>query len=161
MKKLSNLLAALVFGSLVIFMSCGGGDEPTPPTAEELQAALLQAGTWTSSSSSAPTYGGTPEGDWSGFSITLSGNDDGAGTGSYSTSGTPEGYEDVMPSSGNWSFVDGSNGTQINRTGGNAGDVVMSATVNETSLSLTFTVTDPAGRVSGLYGQPWVFTFGN
>ncbi len=158
MKKLSNLLAALVFGSLVIFMSCGGdGDDPAP-TAEELQAALLTTGAWPVTGS--PTYAGTPEGDWSGFTITLTGNADGDGSGGYSTSGTPEGYEDVMPSSGSWSFKAGTDGRTIVRTGGSAGDVEMAVTVSGTTLSLTFTVDDPAGRTSGLYDEPWVFSFG-
>lgn len=158
MKKLSNLLAALVFGSLVIFMSCGGGADDPVPTAEELQAALLTTGSWPVNASSV-TYGGTPEGDWTGFTITLTGNADGDGTGGYTTSNTPEGYEDVMPANGNWSFKDGTSGKTIIRTGGGAGDVEMSITVNDASLSLTFTVDDPAGRTSGLYGEPWIFSF--
>lgn len=158
MKKLSNLLAALVFGSLVIFMSCGGGGDTPAPTAAELQAALLTGGTWSAATTDVTYDGGPSDADWTGFTLTLTG--DAANGGTYSTgSTTPAEFEDVWPASGGWSFANDA-GTSILRTGGNAGDVTMTVSaITETSLTLTFTVADPSARVSGIYDEPWSFTF--
>jgi hypothetical protein len=35
MKKLTSLLTALVFASLIIFMSCGDNDPPPPPNPQQ------------------------------------------------------------------------------------------------------------------------------
>ena len=86
MKRLSNLLAALVFASLVIFMSCGGGgDDPAPDPLEEIAADLTISG-W-AQPSTVQTDGGVADGDWSGFTITFSGTKDG---GNYTVQNVPD-----------------------------------------------------------------------
>ena len=150
MKRLSNLLAALVFASLVIFMSCGGGGGDDGPTIVEEKTELISK-TW--SNPSTATYAGGPEGDWSGFSLTI------RASGTYNTSGVPTGYEEVWPSSGSWEFTN-DNAARIQRDGNNG--ITMDYTVADdgSSLSLEFTVPDPsARRISGLYGEPWQFEF--
>ncbi|SNT26025.1 hypothetical protein SAMN05421640_3011 [Ekhidna lutea] len=153
MKRLSNLLAALVFASLVIFMSCGGGgDDPAPDPLEEV-ATDLTASAW-AQPSTVQTDGGTPDGDWSGFSITFSGSKDG---GSYTVSGVPDGFSDVW-SNGTWSFGNTS-GSVITKTHtGSSESTDMSATVSEGSLSLTFDVDEPTARTNGIAGE-WTFVF--
>ena len=150
MKQLSNLLAALVFASLVIFMSCGGGGGDDGPTIVEEKTELLSK-EWTVNASEV-TYDGGTEGDWSGFKLTFTAN------GSYDTDGVPSGYEDVWPSSGSWEFTD-DNASDIQRDG----EIIMEYTVAEdgSSLSLEFEVPDPSGKTSGLYDALWVFKFGN
>ncbi|WP_420575567.1 hypothetical protein [Ekhidna sp.] len=152
MKRLSNLLAALVFASLVIFMSCGGGGGNDGPTVVEEKTELLSQ-QW-SVNASKVTYDGGPEGDWSGFTLTFTAN------GNYSTNGVPTGYEDVWPSNGSWEFTD-NQASAIQRDGNNG--ITMDYTVNNqgTSLSLEFTVPDPNARTSGLYDEPWLFEFSN
>lgn len=158
MKKLSNLLAALVFGSLVIFMSCSpkGGDPVKTPA--QIQAELLTAGQWSTSTSNV-TYNNAPsDADWTNFKLTLTGSATGGG---YNTNGTtPTDFEDVWPGSGTWSFAN-DGGTKITRSGGSAGDIELTVvSVSETSLTISFTVSDPSSaRVSGIYDEPWSFTF--
>lgn len=158
MKRLSNLLAALVFASLVIFMSCGGGGDDPAPSAGETQAGLLN-GTWAVSGT--PLFNNGVEGDWTGFTLTISGTaegSDGIWGGNYSTSGTPTGYEAVWPTSGNWNFE---STTVVNRAVRNDATEGVSVTINvsETGLTLTFTLTDPNARAAGIYGQEWTFQF--
>ncbi|MEP1032863.1 hypothetical protein [Ekhidna sp.] len=149
MKRLSNLLAALVFASLVIFMSCGGGgDDPAPDPliakAENLTVA------WS------PTAVNDPDGvnqlsTWSNFTLTFSGNESG---GTYSTgSTTPTGFEDVWPASGSWVFAD-TDGEVITRDG--------SLTINVTALSATQLTLEfdfqSSARTSSIDGE-WTFSF--
>lgn len=149
MKRLSNLLAALVFASLVIFMSCGGDSSDPAPTAEELAAADL-IGTWSVNASSITYDNGTPDGTWSNFQLTVSGSATG---GTFQTSGTPtEGdFSSVWPASGSWDFT-------ANADGIDRGDLIMDLSVSETSLTLSFTVAEQAARTNGIAGA-WTFTF--
>ena len=158
MKRLSNLLAALVFASLVIFMSCGGGGDEPAPTVEELAAQDLLNKTWTVNASSITYDGSVPDGDWSEFTLSFSG---GATGGSYTTANVDSsdpGFSDVWPSSGSWEFIVANDRvTGIRRTNDN---VEMTGTISESSLTLTFTVPDPnTARTTGLYDAPWAFTF--
>ena len=153
MKRLSNLLAALVFASLVIFMSCGGGGSDPAPTPEELAADNLVGKTWSVNSSSITYDNGVPDGDWRNFTLSFSGSSTG---GSYTTSGVPDGFSDVWPASGSWSFITNSSGSV---TGIDRGDVQMTTSLSGTSLSATFTVPDPNAKTAGLYDAPWTFSF--
>jgi hypothetical protein len=158
MKKLSNLLAALVFGSLVIFMSCGKKGTEPELTAKQVQAALLAGGPWSTASSANVSYGtGPSEGDWTNFKLTITANSAGNDLAGYSASGVPSGYEEIWPSSGSWSFVESNaQGTTIDRDD----DIVITASnASATTLTLSFTVLEPDARVSGLYGAKWTFTF--
>lgn len=154
MKRLSNLLAALVFASLVIFMSCGGGKDDPGPTPEEVAAENLVGKTWSVNASSITFDGNVPDGDWSSFTLSFSGS---ASGGSYTASGVPTDFEDVWPASGSWEFLTNGSGAV---TGIDRGDVEMTGTIAESSLTLNFTVPDPSGaRTSGLYDAPWAFSF--
>ena len=152
MKRLSNLLAALVFASLVIFMSCGGGesDPPIDPLQDEVDN-LTVAGGW-SAPSNVTTDGGTPDGDWSSFSLTFTGSTSG---GSYSVSNVPDGFGDVW-SSGSWVFGNDS-GTVITKTQ-NGVETDMTASISGSQLTLQFDVAEPTARTNGIAGT-WVFTF--
>lgn len=152
MKKLSNLLAALVFVSLVIFIGCssdsGGTDEVDPL---QTQADLLN-GSW-SATANQVLYAGSPstDGDWSGFSLTISGATTTGGN--YSVAGVPPNFEDVWdPNGGSWTWGNDA-GTVINR-----GAVSISVVVSETALELSFDNTGTLGRTAGIEGA-WKFVF--
>ena len=145
MKRLSNLLAALVFASLVIFMSCGGGgDDPAPDPLIEVAANF--SGTW------APTRVDDPEGvnqlsTWSDFRLTVTGTENG---GTYSTgTTTPAGFEAVWPASGTWSWGDTTGGS-VTR-----GGVTMTTAITATQITLTFEITG-AARANSINGE-WTF----
>lgn len=146
MKRLSNLLAALVFASLVIFMSCGGGgDDPAPDPLIEVAANF--SGTW------APTSVSDPDGvnqlsTWTDFRLTVTGTESG---GTYTTgSTTPPGFEAVWPASGTWSFAD-TNGQEISRDG----SLSVTSAITATQITLSFTITG-AGRANSINGD-WTF----
>ena len=156
MKRLSNLLAALVFASLVIFMSCGGGGSDPAPTPSELAAADL-VGSWTVNASSITYDNGNPDGTWTNFALSFTGS---ASGGSFTTTGTPtEGdFSAVWPASGTWSFITAGGTADGAIQGIDRGDVEMDVNVSETSLTLSFTVPDQGARTSGIAGE-WTFTF--
>ena len=162
MKRLSNLLAALVFASLVIFMSCGGGGDDPAPSAGEVAAGKI-SGSWDVSGT--PTFGGDVEGDWSGFNLSVSNiaeGSNGVWGGNFTASGIPVGYGPVWGGSdtdtsvsGTWSFASATNVSSVVRGDG----VSMALTTGDASLeSLQFTVSSPA-RTSGIYDALWVFQF--
>ena len=151
MKRLSNLLAALVFASLVIFMSCGGGgSDPAPDPLIEVSTNLTSTG-W-ANASNIQTDGGEADGDWRNFTISFTGNESG---GTYDVNGVPEGFEDVW-ADGSWTFGNASGSVITKVQGGVTTD--MTATIAAGSLTLTFDVADPSGRTSGIAGQ-WTFVF--
>ena len=164
MKKVSNLLAALVFASLVIFMSCGGGgDDPAPSIGETTANNLL--GTW--NVSGAPTYGGDVEGDWTGFTLTISNVAEGADDvwgGDFSVSNIPDGYGQVWGGnatatsvSGSWTFSSATNVTTATRSDGVS---ITSIQVSETDLGFGFNVpSSGAARTSGIFDANWSFQF--
>jgi hypothetical protein len=151
MKKLSNLLAALVFVSLVIFMSCGSDSGTDPVDPADAQAALLQD-SWTVNASQVVYENGNPDVDWTGFTLSITGAS--ASGGSYSVSGVPTGFESVWPSCGTWTF-NNNNIDELLRCDNIVMDV---SSVSETSLTLTFNVPDTGGRTAGIAGS-WSFTF--
>ena len=127
MKRVTDLLTALVFISLIVFISCKKGDDgPSGPTPEEEQAELF-SGTWPLESA---TLGTTNRTEWteSNFSLTVEGNEDG---GTITANNVPniDGASDVWPSPSDWSF--GSSITQINRE---ADGIVMNITLTESTL---------------------------
>jgi hypothetical protein len=151
MKRLSNLLAALVFASLVIFMSCGGGGGNDGPSELEIKVQNLTVSGGFSNPSNVQTDGGQADGDWSTFGISFTGSVDG---GSYTVSNVPTGFEDVW-SNGTWTINDA--GTVITRTQ-NGVSTDMTATIGEGSLTLEFFVADPNARTNGIAGS-WTFVF--
>ncbi|MEO9485335.1 MAG: hypothetical protein ABJG47_17890 [Ekhidna sp.] len=162
MKRLSNLLAALVFASLVIFMSCGGGGDDPGPSVGETQAGIFE-GTWAVSGD--PIFGDGPEADWTGFTLTISGAAEGANSvwgGNYSASGIPTGYGEVWGGtstetsvSGSWAFQSATNVSTVIRGGDNVEIVITPST---SALSMQFTVASPA-RTSGIFDEQWTFQF--
>ena len=152
MKRLSNLLAALVFASLVIFMSCGGGgDDPAPDPLQDELDNLTVSGGW-SQPSTVTTDGGTPDGIWDTFSLSFTGTLSG---GNYTVQNVPDGFSDVW-ANGSWSFGNDS-GTVITKVQ-NGVTTDMNATITGTQLRLEFDVTESGARTSGISGT-WVFTF--
>lgn len=151
MKRLSNLLAALVFASLVIFMSCGGGgDDPAPDPLDEISADLTVTG-W-ATPTTVQTDGGTADGDWSNFTINFTGTKDG---GTYTVSGVPTGFSDVW-ANGSWTFGNATGSVITKVQGGVTTD--MTASISENSLSLEFDVTASSARTNGIAGE-WTFVF--
>lgn len=149
MKRLSNLLAALVFASLVIFMSCGGGgSDPAPDPFAEAAVELTASG-WSPSAVTDPDDANQLT-DWSNFTLSFSGDGEG---GSYSTTNVPAGFEAVWPSSGSWEF--GSTTSVIERSD----NVTITANISATSLTLQFTINSGA-RTSSIDGD-WTFVFSN
>lgn len=153
MRKISNLLAALVFVSLVIFISCGGDDGGGTPDPLTQRAAELQD-TWTVTE--VRLDGGTNlDADWvaSGFSLTITGAS--AAGGSYAVSNVPPGFEVVWPSSNTtWTFNDNDVDELLRGDG-----VVMAVSgLTGTTLTLTFNITTQAARTSGIAGA-WTFIF--
>ncbi|MEO1253808.1 MAG: hypothetical protein AAFY41_02820 [Bacteroidota bacterium] len=151
MKRLSNLLAALVFASLVIFMSCGGGGDDPGPSELEIAVDNLTVTGGFSNPSSVTTDNGDADGDWSTFGIAFTGTVDG---GSYTVSNVPDGFSDVW-ANGDWTI--NSAGNTITKVQGGV-STAMTATIAEGSLTLSFEVADPANRTSGIPGD-WTFVF--
>lgn len=155
MKRLSNLFAALVFASLVIFMSCGGGgDNPAPdPGANALleQAKKLAANTWVVSSVSDPDG---PTQKWNDFTLKFTANDDGKG-GNYEVTGTPDGFDGKVWANGSstWNFV-GDNILKVKRA--NLTPELTISGISATEVTFTFNVPTQDGRTSAIQGD-WTF----
>ena len=155
MKRLSNLLAALVFASLVIFMSCGGGGDDPGPSELEITVQNLTVSGGFSNPTSVTTDGGQADGDWSTFGISFSGTVDG---GSYTVSNVPANFGDVW-SNGTWTI--NQNGSAITKTQDSSNgstETAITSIIGEGTLSLTFSVAAPAARANGIAGS-WTFVF--
>ncbi len=150
MKRVTDLLTALVFISLTVFISCnkgGGGDDG--PTPQEEQVAKL-VGTWVLATDGAK-LGTTVRPEWNDLTVVISGNADG---GTIAVTGIPQdnGASDVWPSSTSWTF--GGSISELDRVDG----ISMSIqSVTASQLIVTFTVS-ASGRVTGFDGS-WTFTF--
>lgn len=155
MKKLTQLLTALVFGSLMIFISCGGGGDDGPDEVDgriELGNNLVSV---VSGSPSSVTFDGAARDEWDSFSIAFT--FDGTSAGTYTVSGVPtnDGADAVWGASdatGTWAFND--DGSVI--TGSGISDLTPSITAN--SVSLTFSNDAAGGRAAAFEGA-WVFTW--
>ncbi len=153
MKNLKLTSMALLLG-LIVIASCKT-DPPPEPSAEEKQTELL-AQTWkVGTAANDVTLGGANEiGNWDGFTVTFTAN------GSYTTTNTSAGRENVWPSTGSWEFKGkGTDDVDVNtiiRDAGSNNETSVSITVAETTLRMTFNYTDPGGRLGGTEGA-WVF----
>ena len=154
MKRLSNLLAALVFASLVIFMSCGGGgDDPGPSELEITVQNLTVSGGF--SGPTVTTDGGQADGEWENFIIEFEGTVDG---GTYTVSNVSPGFGDVW-ANGTWTI--NQNGSVITKTQDSSNgstETAITSIIGEGTLSLTFSVAAPAARANGIAGS-WTFVF--
>jgi len=150
MKRVTDLLTALVFISLVVFISCnkgGGGDDG--PTPQEEQVAKL-VGTWVLATDGAK-LGTTVRPEWEGLTVVISGNVDG---GTIAVTGIPSdnGASDVWPNSASWTF--GGSISELDRVDGISMNI---QSVTDTQLIVTFNVST-SDRVTGFDGS-WTFTF--
>ncbi|MBV6639945.1 MAG: hypothetical protein KI791_04480 [Cyclobacteriaceae bacterium] len=150
MKRVTDLLTALVFISLTVFISCnkgGGGDDG--PTPQEEQVAKL-VGTWVLATDGAK-LGTTVRPEWEGLTVVISGNADG---GTIAVEGIPQdtGASDVWPTSTTWTF--GGSISDLDRVDGISMNI---QSVTDTQLIVSFTVSS-SGRVEGFEGS-WTFTF--
>lgn len=148
MKHLKHLLAALVFVSLIVFTSCGGGKGKKDPNPAADQAEKLVA-TWTLAANGAKLESQTVDG-WTGFTLSFTGDEDG---GSYTTTNVATDSEAVWPSSGTWEFDGDDIGTILRSDGV---DINISS-VTATTLTLAFNI-NTAARGSSVDGN-WTFTF--
>jgi len=147
MKKFLNYLTFALFASLIIFASCGGGDESEP---SELDIAAEELTTATATLVSVSnTSNGATELNWDDFTITFTGNSAG---GTYTTTGVPAEGEDVWPTNGTWTFTEGSNGSSITRQDG----TVIGITISDTDLEMSFSYDETIARVKDITGD-WVF----
>lgn len=147
-KQILNSLTTAFFLSLVIFISCGGGndDEPDGPTPREEQFDLL-AKTWIVTSAEAD--GRAIEG-WDQLRITFAGTPT---SGSYSTNGEqPDGTTEVWDTSGTWEFESDTELNTIIRDG----ETEIGIAVTENTATLTFTIEDSSGRTDVVEGR-WEF----
>lgn len=158
-KQILNSLTTAFFLSLVIFISCGGGndDEPNGPTAAEEQFEKL-AKSWTVTSAQAD--GRDVEG-WTGLVISFSGTPT---AGTYSVVGDkPEGTDQVWPASGgSWTFKSEEDVNTIVRSDGVEISVAVSeeAADGSSTATLSFNIEDSTGRTEVVEGS-WVFTLSN
>ena len=124
-------------------MGCGGGDGETEC---ERVSRLLTAKQWVVNTVSVPDNTATTSDDWDNFKVSFTST-------SMSTSGHPNGATNVWPSGG-YTFNDAC--TQMTRA---ADQVVMSVSVTETTLTVSFTMppgSEIGGRVESLEG-PYTF----
>jgi hypothetical protein len=147
MKKITELLTALVICSLMIFVSCGpkkGDDGASTDAADEVGAVLATI----SGSPSSVTLDGADRDEWDAttFTVTYDSETNG-GTIAIANAPTNEGAEDVWGNGGNYTLSD--DGTTANYGG---------TTIAISGKTLTFDVADPSGRVASFYGK-WVFSF--
>lgn len=153
MKKITQLLTALVFCSLMIFISCGsddgGGGSETDP--RDVAAANLTK-TWSVESA---TFNSTARDEWADFTIGFAYNTE-TDEGSYTTSGVPtdDGADAVWGSNITWTYTSETTPSAFLRSDG----ITVQSTLNadNTQLTLSFTVPEAGSRVAGFTGQ-WVF----
>ncbi len=149
--KLTGVLITLVF-----LAGCSKEDEPKSLSQQQLEKL---SGTWNLTSAN----DGTDRNDFVGVVLTIPGtfnNSNPLGPYTYTFTGTfPN--PSPWPETGNWSFVEGEEGTTFIR---NADDVAVTYVVADHSLQLSFTY-DGAGYDGGVFGRgasvdgSWTFEF--
>jgi len=157
MKKTAWLNFIVLFITIGLLSSCGGGGSDTPdpepqPTPEQQQIARLagtSAKTWTAT---AITFNGAPSESYSNpssFSITF------RTARTYSTaSGTP-----VFPSSGGWAFSTGNLNSLIFDNNQNFIGTIsgLNAAGTQMTLTIDYQLANASARVDGINGR-YVFT---
>lgn len=149
MKYLMNYLTAALFLALTVLSSCGSDDGGGDEDSVDFTA---MNGTYTAVNISEPT--GASDGDWSAFSLTISGASSAGGN--YTTSGVPEGFESVWPASGSFT-IDAAQLPSVVfiRDGSTSIDVELD--VDDKLAELTFDVATTSARTSVVDGE-WSFT---
>ncbi|MFY0601892.1 MAG: hypothetical protein JXR03_19615 [Cyclobacteriaceae bacterium] len=156
MKKFTQLLTALVFGSLMIFISCGGGGGDDTPAEPDSRIEIGE--NFVKVASGAPdevTFDTDTRSEWSTLNLTLTFNSE-TFAGTYTVTGIPdnEGSDAVFGvegATGNWSFDD-TTGSAITLNG-----IPMTATVTASKVTLTFN-NEPGNRVAAFEGD-WKFVW--
>lgn len=160
MKRTTQFLTALVFLSLVVFVSCNkdNDDDPVNTDPRDEQAAML-TGTWEVSSA---TYEQDPRSEWEGASISFTYNNE-TDEGTYTISGVPtDSGADAVTVFGadgatiGWTFAGESSVSTIVRDLDNQEMSITNLTDN--ALTLTFDVPPAGSRVAGFEGS-WTFEF--
>ena len=145
MKHLRKFVFFTFSLAALMLINCGDDDSAddlvTQPTEEENQLESLSASTWAMSSVTLDAADATL--NFSGLVLTLKADK------TYSTNGS---YDPVWPKSGTFTF--GSDLNTLTRDDG----VSMTVSVNETSLTVTFTYADSGGRIDAIPGD-YVFSF--
>ncbi len=148
MNKILNVFSVLLVLSLVVFASCGdsGGDDPGTPTETAQQIAinrLTNGGPWTLGTSGTVTGpNGDVSADFTNFQIVFTAT-------TYTTTGS---VAEIWPNeTANWSFAstDANDASAFVRGDG----VVISSTINESNITLIFTVPETSGRGAGFAGE--------
>lgn len=130
---------------ITLLLSCNSMDQPDLQIDDplDIQANLLD-GTWVLKDDASAVKDGSVVSDFKNITLTFSGSSKSGGN--YSTSNSID--PDVWPNSGTWEFQNNDRSKLIRND-----DVVMSISVTQTTLRISFTVT------GGLKDGNWVFDF--
>jgi hypothetical protein len=161
MKNILNLTTGALFLALTVFVSCGGGSDPIDPIDPcQINGELLTAKTADISKVTNPS-GTIVTGDWTEFTLSLSGDKSG---GSYTTSVaslSDESLKNIWAASGTWTFVD----TDVTcktftiNGGFTAPRSVSISAITASAMNLSFNVPEAdTGRTFGIPGD-WTFEF--
>lgn len=149
MKTIKNIIQIIILAQVVLLVSCGGGDNPTPAADPRQEVIEALTKTWTVTSATFDDV--TVSGDWNGFSLEFT---DSQG---YTTNASTDEQKLVWPTSGSYSFPDASNSFRILRSDGVE---ITISDLTETSATLSFQILQRSGRASGLIGE-WIFVMEN
>ena len=130
---------------ITLLLSCNSMDQPDLQIDDplDIQANLLD-GTWVLKDDASAVKDGSVVSDFKNITLTFSGSTKSGGN--YSTTNSID--PDVWPNSGTWEFQNNDRSKLIRND-----DVVMSISVTQTTLRISFTVT------GGLKDGNWVFDF--
>lgn len=147
MKKIFNGITIGTLLMVLVTIGCNKGDEPTPPSAHDVQVGLL-AKTWAVKNE---TNGVSLDGmdeitEWPNFTITLTSDK------KYTASGVSAGREVVWPTTGVWEFKSDTELNTIIRDDG----VEISFIVDASNLNMNFNYSAASGRLSSTEGA-WIF----
>ena len=144
---IKNLYFLALIAAVITFSHCGGGDEPGPDqkTAAEEQLERISA---SYNLVSVSQDGTDVTGDYTGFTLTMSGsltaNEENV-NGTYSSTNGGQ----VFPASGSWAFAPANVNSQIVLDN----DLTVNYSFSGNNLVLVYTFTAPGGRVQVLNGQ--------
>jgi hypothetical protein len=162
MKNILNLTTGALILALAIFVSCGGDKtEPEPIDPCKVNAALLTQGKAVISKVTNPS-GTIVTDDWTGFEITLTGDELGGGYNTTVGSLSDASLKNIWAASGTWTFDDtDSNCKTLTVNGGfTAARSISISAVTTSGLNLSFNVPEAdTGRTLGIPGN-WFFEFG-
>ncbi|MFW5700382.1 MAG: hypothetical protein ACOCWM_01725 [Cyclobacteriaceae bacterium] len=141
------LSSTILLSLLITFSHCGGGDEPEPDQKTDAEEQLERiSGSYDLVSVSQD--GTDVSGDYTGFTLTMSGNltaNKENVDGTYSSTNGGE----VFPASGSWAFAPANVNSQIVLDN----DLTVNYSFSGDNLVLVYTFTAPGGRVKVLNGQ--------